>query len=1029
MPAVKAFRQCFRYFCAMAFILYSVAPVYAFTPASVPVLSAAAVPPNLMLLVDDSGSMSNIIWASDFDPNDTKLPAIFNCNSSGFSCDSVTADNVLLGSLTPYGCKSDVNSYMFYNSTSKYYVCLRLPDPVLGKSTYYTAKYLAYLVRRAGDVGYKDYTGGDIPVTFRMKVAKTVASDIVSNNRALRIGLASLNPSSGNKIARPIADMAATLDYNALQAAITALVPGGGTPLAETYYEITRYFRGMSSYYSSKSVKYTSPIQYRCQRNYGVVVTDGLPSGDRDFPTTTAADPDAAGKLPNWDGVKNDGPNTGSVADGDTLYLDDLAKFAYDIDMRKSTSTPSTDTVGKGWDTNAFPTQNLSTYTVGFTVANQMLIDAADNAHGHGKYYQANDSDGLTDALNSALSDINAKAGSGGAGASNSSSLQAGTYFYQTLFDPKDWHGTIKAFPLDVTAGAVSSTTKWTSDSTIVAGSDAATFESWNTATAKPVTLAYASFSTAQKAVLDANALIKGTTLVEWAKGTNSTGLRVRTLLLGDIVNSPLAVALPTDQTATDLTGDPSYTDYLVTKKSMISSLLVNANDGFMHVIDSGSGARRYAYMPSTVLPLLSTLADVTYGTGLHKFTVDGQVAVFDTQLIPKGSWQTVAVGGTGAGGKAYYGVQLFDATVGNVVKALWEVRAPDSPDTANAFNDLGYAYSKPAVARMTDGTGVVVVGNGYGSATGVAALYVLNVKDGSVIAKIVTPSIVSGETDNGLSSVRLVVNAQNVVQAAYAGDLKGRLWKFDLSSTAASGWTVAYSKKPLFTTAGGATQPITVQPLIADHPTSGKIIYFGTGKFMETADKVTTDRQAFYAIWDSTTGTSGITEGNLQAQSITGSFTGAGGEYLTTSQNDVNWTSQKGWYIPIVIGGKLLGERVIYGAQISRGRIIFTTAAVDASDPCESTGTGHIIELDAEKGVMLNYAVLDTTGDGVIDKNDLISSGMSFGAGLPNLAAIVAGSTNDIKYITDSSATITLLTEKGGDQNNFGRIMWRQIQ
>uniref|UniRef100_UPI00197D6B75 hypothetical protein n=1 Tax=Pseudomonas viridiflava TaxID=33069 RepID=UPI00197D6B75 len=49
--------------------LYLSAPVYAFTPSQVPLLSSSAVPPNLMLLVDNSGSMYNIIWASGFDPN------------------------------------------------------------------------------------------------------------------------------------------------------------------------------------------------------------------------------------------------------------------------------------------------------------------------------------------------------------------------------------------------------------------------------------------------------------------------------------------------------------------------------------------------------------------------------------------------------------------------------------------------------------------------------------------------------------------------------------------------------------------------------------------------------------------------------------------------------------------------------------------------------------------------------------------------------------------------------------------------
>ncbi len=228
-----------------------------------------------------------------------------------------------------------------------------------------------------------------------------------------------------------------------------------------------------------------------------------------------------------------------------------------------------------------------------------------------------------------------------------------------------------------------------------------------------------------------------------------------------------------------------------------------------------------------------------------HKFLVDGQVGVFDTQ---SGSvWKTVALGGTGAGGKTFYAVQLFDATAGNVLRALWEISAPVVASTTNAFNDLGYAYARPEVARLADGRWAAFISNGYGSNSGVAALYVVDIRDGSLIRKIV---INSSETGNGLSSVKLRVNSQNVVQAAYGGDLKGRMWKFDLSGTSPTAWGVAFAGQPLFTTSGGATQPITVQPLLADNPQGGTQVFFGTGKFNETADKLNKDLQGFYSIW-----------------------------------------------------------------------------------------------------------------------------------------------------------------------------------
>jgi type IV pilus assembly protein PilY1 len=73
------------------------------------------------------------------------------------------------------------------------------------------------------------------------------------------------------------------------------------------------------------------------------------------------------------------------------------------------------------------------------------------------------------------------------------------------------------------------------------------------------------------------------------------------------------------------------------------------------------------------------------------------------------------------------------------------------------------------------------------------------------------------------------------------------------------------------------------------------------------------------------------------------------------------------------VYNNVLTGERVINQASLVLGRIVFTTASVDTTDPCASFGTGKLVELDAFSGKMLNYAVLDTNSDGVVDSNDTI--------------------------------------------------------
>ncbi|HEF4762288.1 TPA: pilus assembly protein [Pseudomonas putida] len=1016
-----------RLMCGVLSGLYLSAPAYAFTPSDSPLLSAAAVAPNVMLMIDDSGSMNNIIWAPGFDPAVSRAQ-IAICSSNALCISGQNLDmsdtNISLSSLNRGGCPASGNWYGFYRGfLGLTPVCLKLPDPVGNENTRYTANYLAYLLGLANGSN-RDFTTGAnaIPNDYRISVAQDVSTSLVTSNRTLRIGLATFNPPANNNpgnggfIARPVSDLSVDANYNALITSINGLSAVANTPLAETYYEVTRYLRGMASYYNSTPTAYVSPIQYRCQKNYGVVITDGLPTYDRTFPTS---DPLGGSRLPNWDGNSaNDGDNLNGDGEGDTLYLDDIAKFAFDIDMRST----GTDLAGKNWNATDFPRQNMNTYTVGFTAANQMLSDAA--SYGQGKYYQATDSAGLNAALSSALSDITSKAGSGGSGVTSGTILTSGTSYFQTSYDPKDWRGTIKAFGFNANGSVNTGNVLWTTDTAIVPGATATTYQSWNSQTNTAVALAYANFSTAQQTVLNQGLPtgITGSDLVEWSKGINRTGLKVRSALLGDIINSPLALASPTDKTASDLSGDTTYSTYLATKTAnMNTSLVVNSNDGFVDIINTGNGTRRYAYMPSSVLPSLRYIADTAYINGVsHKFLVDGQVGVFDAQL--NSAWKTLALGGTGAGGRTFYALQLFDASAGNVTRALWEISAPTTASAANAFNDLGYAYARPEVARLADGRWAAFISNGYGSNSGVAALYVVDIRDGTLIRKIVVDST---ETTNGLSSVKLKVNAQNVVQAAYGGDLKGRLWKFDLSSTSTDGWGVAFAGKPLFTTAGGATQPITAQPLLADNSLGGKVIFFGTGKFNETADKTNKDLQAFYAVWDADGGSGQITTSSLQPQAVTGVFSGSSGQFITTSQNEVTYPAEKGWYLPLVYNSALTGERVINQASLVLGRIVFTTASVDTTDPCASFGTGKLVELDAFSGKMLNYAVLDTNDDGLVDSTDAVSSGVIFTGGNPTLNAIINGGTG--KIVNDSSGVIRKLTEKGGGGSR--RIMWRQIQ
>src|SRR5699024_5690511 len=104
-------------------------------------------------------------------------------------------------------------------------------------------------------------------------------------------------------------------------------------------------------------------------------------------------------------------------------------------------------------------------------------------------------------------------------------------------------------------------------------------------------------------------------------------------------------------------------------------------------------------------------------------------------------------------------------------------------------------------------------------STTGNAVLYIVDIATGALIAKLDTgvgtsASICQGRP-NGLGEVTVVdFEGDLIADAAYAGDLCGNLWKFDLSGDTAAHWQVANGGKPLFTaTKNGTPQAITAAP------------------------------------------------------------------------------------------------------------------------------------------------------------------------------------------------------------------------
>ena len=184
-----------------------------------------------------------------------------------------------------------------------------------------------------------------------------------------------------------------------------------------------------------------------------------------------------------------------------------------------------------------------------------------------------------------------------------------------------------------------------------------------------------------------------------------------------------------------------------------------------------------------------------------------------------------------------------------------------DEVSLAYRDDDLGYSYASPAIVRSyrtrnldsaADHPWIVVFGNGYDSQNGRAVLYVLDALTGELLRKIDTGV---GNKDNGLSSPIVVdVNNDDRADFAYAGDLRGNLWKFDLTSSDPTNWRVAHEDsdgkvQPLFSAPG---QAITTKPDVMAHCTKhGYLVTFGTGKFLGDLDRTDSTQQSIFGIWD----------------------------------------------------------------------------------------------------------------------------------------------------------------------------------
>ncbi|EMU4268502.1 pilus assembly/adherence protein PilC, partial [Neisseria gonorrhoeae] len=249
---------------------------------------------------------------------------------------------------------------------------------------------------------------------------------------------------------------------------------------------------------------------------------------------------------------------------------------------------------------------------------------------------------------------------------------------------------------------------------------------------------------------------------------------------LGDIVNSPIV----------------AVGGYLAT----------SANDGMVHLFKrNGTDQRGYelklSYIPGTMERKDIENQDSTLAKELRTFAEKGYVgdrygvdggfvlrSITDDQDRQKHFFM---FGAMGLGGRGAYALDLSKIDSNPVGVSMFDVQN----ESKNNGVKLGYTVGTPQIGKTQNGKYAAFLASGYAakqiaSQENKTALYVYDLGNGSgsLIKKI---EVQGGK--GGLSSPTLVdKDLDGIVDIAYAGDRGGNMYRFDLSDSDSSKWSVS---------------------------------------------------------------------------------------------------------------------------------------------------------------------------------------------------------------------------------------------
>ncbi len=607
----------------------------------------------------------------------------------------------------------------------------------------------------------------------------------------------------------------------------------------------------------------------------------------------------------------------------------------------------------------------------------------------------------LRDSLTKAFRSIVERTGSSSNLASNASgSLDTDTRVFRASYIAGKWTGNVVSLP--VSLAGVAPAPDWDAQSSLPAWNARNIFMHTSANTVVNLTSTpFSTLPTPDTLSLSSDDIYKYIRGDQSKEVSNPGTFRKRESILGDIVHSAPAYDLES------------------------GTLYVGSNGGMLHAFNGKTGTETFAFIPQQVVPRLKNLASVGYATA-HEYFVDGYTLLGYKFAETDNNYYLYSL--LGRGGKGLFSIKPgFNNTSPSL---LWEYTPLGSTDAA-ADPDLGLMLSRPVLALLNNGKMGLLVGNGYNSSSGKAVLYIFILRpDGSLESVRKIDTGVAG--DNGMAGPAFFdVNADGKADSVYAGDLKGNLWKFDISDNSPANWKLAYaSLQPMFkaTDSSGNPQPITSSVYAKYNDIDGDSnpefahVFFGTGSYFKVGDTTDLSVQSWYGIRDDQVAfagtstpvtTTGVIRSALVERFLSNEISGL--RYANGAvTGDI--TDKRGWYIDFKNPAN--GERMNVRNTILEGTKVLLAPSFYpiTNDICTPGGDSWLNFISAFSGANLKSPAREK------DRPFVLTSPPPFSAAAENANLFPSGTrlNNTVTNVGIATEPINLATADNRAENSW---------